>query len=35
MNFMSKIKKCLINHETWIIYPEDKFKGLWDMVILT
>ena len=38
---LSTIKRCaiqfskwLMDRETWIIYPEDKFKAAWDMIIL-
>ena len=23
-----------MNRETWILMPEDKFKAVWDMIIL-
>ena len=29
-----RFSKWFMDHETWIIYPEDKFKAGWDMIIL-
>jgi hypothetical protein len=29
-----RFSKWFIDPETWVIYPEDKFKAGWDMIIL-